>query len=182
MAKERDTRAELVERIKNIKSRLNEIRQEELPKIDYEMEQMRNELTQSERVMDQKSRTEQENVQKTILLRGFDEKCRYTSNIVNNYTSHVREVINEVAPKKSNDITTAVKELCEYKRKQILAAMSVIDHSNQTNERNVKSMLEDPHAIVQTLIDLTRVNAEQLRQETRSLTLTNEEHELRYEI
>src|SRR3989338_3937617 len=119
MTKERETRADLVERIRNIKSRIKEIK-EELPKIDYEIEQQKSELVQVEKSVDAQAQKEQENVQKTILLRGFDAKCKYTTNVMENYSTYLREVIDEVKTPQVNNIRLVINTLHDKRCKQIL--------------------------------------------------------------
>jgi hypothetical protein len=179
MAKERETRLDLVERIRNIKSRIKEIK-EELPKIDYEVTQQKSELVQVEKSVDARAETEHKNVQKTILLRGFDAKCKYTTNIMENYSTYLREVIDEVKKPQVSNIRQSINTLHDKRCKQILKQNDLLQDEDVVMETDtqISHLLVDPDTTVRALVGLTRENMSKLRKE--SLKTQNDDQELQY--
>ncbi|KAL9657431.1 hypothetical protein ABK040_016701 [Willaertia magna] len=146
LEKEKKKRETLLKEIEKKKQRIQELKNKQIPTIENEIKNLRNSNYQSQ--INNKKQLNENNFQlkQFILFRGFDEKCRFEINLLNEYFQRINLISHQLLNKR-NCNANQIRKIFEEKsnvilQKELINEKEILLDNNRSilkNNQNLES-------------------------------------------
>jgi len=164
---ERKKRQRLLKEIENIKSKISDIKQKELPNTEYEIDSLRERIKELQTTFHNMKLEKERESQETLLLKAFEERCNQQNEILNEYNNRVSSITKQMSTLKTVNIGH-VRKLLEDRLRTYLGSS---DEMEDEEDDKISPLLGNVSQFLGIISEITKEHTISLKQSVDDIRL-----------